>query len=92
MPLRDLRAGDTHQALMDGAILVTVLAVFCAVELLTRGRVRLWARVAEVSIVVGALLFASWSGGVALLPIAVLWLVFTGGLVALALLQPEVTT
>jgi hypothetical protein len=41
MPLRDLRAGYTHQAIIDGAILISVVAVFCAVELLLSGRARL---------------------------------------------------
>jgi hypothetical protein len=38
------------------------------------------------------LLFASWLGGVALLPAAVIWVVFTGVLVGLTWFQPKVTT
>ena len=78
--------------MIDASIMVAIFLFVGAIELLLRGRARLWARIFEVSVALGGVLFLLSLAGVALMPLGALWLLVTGGLVTLALLQPEVTT
>ncbi|MEG3148110.1 hypothetical protein U1839_25965 [Sphingomonas sp. RT2P30] len=88
----DLRTGDTRLLMLDVAILLTILTLVSGTELLLRGRARLWARIAEVSVALGGILYVLSLVSGAVLPLAALWLAVTAGLIALAVLQPEVTT
>jgi hypothetical protein len=89
---RGWRYDGTRGALIETIVCLAVAAVIMAVEQLLRGRARLWGRIVEVSFGLGFILCLFWLMGAILLPMVIIWLVITGGLVTLALLQPEVTT
>jgi hypothetical protein len=90
--VHDLRVGDTRQAIIDLSIILAIFVLVGLVEMLLRGRARLWARIAEVSFGLGIFLSLPWLAGVAMLWLALIWLFVTGAMISLALLQPEVTT
>ncbi|HSI16198.1 MAG TPA: hypothetical protein VK980_00400 [Sphingomonas sp.] len=90
--VRDLRVGDTRQTIIDVSVILAIFVLIGLVEMLLRGRARLWARIAEVSLGLGIFLSLPWLAGVAMLWLALIWLFVTGAMIALAVLQPEVTT
>ncbi|MDB5710308.1 MAG: hypothetical protein JWL96_2378 [Sphingomonas bacterium] len=89
---RGWRYDGARGALIQGVVCLVVAAAMMAVERLLRGRARLWGRIVEVSFALGLVLCLFWLMGAILLPMVIIWLVVTSGLVTLALLQPEVTT
>jgi chromate transport protein ChrA len=89
---RGWRYDGARGALIETFVFVAIAAVIVAVEKLLRGRARLWGRIVEVSFALGLVLCLFWLTGAVVLPLVIIWLVVTGGLIALAILQPEVTT
>lgn len=88
-----------RQALIDTAIPMIPAAMLGGLYLLIdsklRGRARLWTRIGWVSFLLALIVIAAslGNGGLNIVLITgAIWLVATGGLVTLALRQPEVAT
>jgi hypothetical protein len=85
-------------ALRGAARLLVVYAAIggsiAANELLLAGRARLWGRIGLVSMWLGlALISASIAGGgINLMLAGTVWALITGGMITLALINPQVTT
>lgn len=97
-------AGRTWEQFGPFAAIVQILSILALyavvggiawlVETRLDGRARLWARIAQISVWLGVIVFgiSFWSGGGTLLLAGAFWAFVTGAMILLAALRRDVTT